>query len=367
VIFLNLMLAWIPTRKREHAIPKVFKLLVARVALPIYVLLISILYVYLAKIIVTWSFPSGQVNWFASVASLLFIFFWLALAHYDDDRLIRPFIKYGGLVFIPIIVVQFIAIWIRLSNYGLTSLRYVSVVLNILALVFAVVSVIDRGRFVKYLLLVVAGVALVLTMTPLNLFDVPIWEQTHRLTRVLERNAMWVEGRIVVNENISDEDKIKITSAYEFLQWNETSTGKTPRIVRDIPESESSFKETFGFDKKYEERSSDKWYGAGDSWEDEYDGTEWVNYYHEINSIEVDGYRNLTVVNYYSFEEDTKTSFDIKDKAAALYEEHGSDANDIEMKFEIAEGLLILESLGFQVEADGSIVIESYRGYLLTR
>jgi hypothetical protein len=61
------------------------------------------------------------------------------------------------------------------------------------------------------MLLVAAGVAVLLALSPLNVYDVPIWNQTTRLMRVLKQNDMIKDGIIVANANVSEENINNIT------------------------------------------------------------------------------------------------------------------------------------------------------------
>jgi hypothetical protein len=156
----------------------------------------------------------------------------LTLEQYkEENKLAKIFTKYGGYVIIPIIVMQFTAMYIRISNYGLTSARYVSLALNILAVIFAIVSLIKSGKYIKQTLLDAIFVALFLTISPMNLQDVPVFEQTWRLTRVLNQNGMIENGSIVAKEDIPHEDKITITSAYNYI--NRYAKGeRIPDVIR---------------------------------------------------------------------------------------------------------------------------------------
>ena len=365
VLFLNLSLTAIPHKDTEFTFPKVFRVMICYVALPVYLLLIGILYIYLGKIVVTMSFPSGQINWFASIASLLFVFFILTLGHYrEENRLARAFVRFAGYGIIPIIAMQFIAMYIRLSSYGLTAPRYVSLVLNILALVFAVVSLIKNGRFIKYLFLVAVAVSLLLTVTPLNLFDVPLWEQTARLTRVLERNNMVAEGRIVARDDISLEDKIAITSAYEYLSRNAKDEGKLPDIIKDV--DRKNFALVFGFTAAHE----------GDLLRPQAD---YATYYFRQNYdfIDTAGYSRLYTISTRSYQaadgialpgsDERPISYDITKDIERLYKQYGESSDDVIMEYEVEGGRLLLTYVRFQVTSEGVLTINSIDGYYLTR
>jgi len=363
VLFFNLSLSAIPRRDAELKIPNLFKAIVMYVGLPVYLLLIAILYGYLGKILLAFNFPSGQVNWFASFASLMFIFFVLALEQYkDENKAAKVFVKFGGYAIIPIIVVQFIAMYIRLSNYGLTTSRYISLVLNIVALVFAVVTFVKNGRYIKHMLIAVICLSLLLTVTPLNIHDVPRWEQTARLTQVLQQNDMIENGKIVAKDDISQEDKITITSAYNYLDSYYFRDEKMPDII--VNTEREGFALIFGFAKEYEEND---WYNSSYNF---------YSYYNDVDVIDIAGYSKLHKVYVHN---DTMVSiqlgsgepvsYNLTKDVEALYAEYGevSYSDDVKMEFQVGANKLILTHLGFEVDDNNEITINSFEGYFLER
>lgn len=366
VLFFNLLLSAIPRKDTEFTFPKVFKVMICYVALPVYLLLIGILFIYLGKIVVTMSFPSGQINWFASVASLLFVFFILTLTHLkEDNKLARAFVRFGGFGLIPIIIMQFIAIYIRLSNYGLTAPRYVSLVLNILALVFAVVTLIKGGRFIKPLLLVAVAVSLVLTVTPLNVYDVPLREQTARLTRVLESNNMLVAGKVQPKEDIPQEDMIAITSTYEYISKHAMDTAKLPEPVKGA--SMDTFAATFGFDPWYE-----------DSWRNEQNAkneSQWYSFQYDCDFLDTEeynrvyfvssSYHNASGIIWLLSPDGHLFSHDISKDIKGLYQEYKESPDNVPMEFDVEGGKLLLTRVQFKASPEGEISISSYDGFYL--
>jgi hypothetical protein len=322
------------------------------VALPVYLLLIAILCAYLGKVLVTFSFPSGRINWFASFASLFFVFFVFGLRQYrHENKFAAVFVKYGGYALMPIIAVQFMAIHIRLANYGLTAPRYVSVVLNGIAFLFAAVSLVKDGRFIKYMLPVLAAAALALTLTPLNLFDVPARDQAARLTAALERNGMLVDGEIIPKSDIPEEDKISITSAYEYLRYNHA--GERHAFVK-----ETGFEETYGFKQRHEI----------DSDEELISRPRYFSYYSPLKLFDISGYRTIYEVNNNGTAPETPVEheFDSISAAKALHKIYGDGNWDAPMTYELDNGKLILTSIGFNVE-DGVYSDVSYEGFYLER
>lgn len=242
LVFVFLVLSLLPRRNGELTIPKVFKVIVLYVMFPVYLLLLAVLYIYLLKILFTLNMPGGQLNWFASYAELFFIFFNYTLPLYDCAP-VRLWKRFGGFFMLPIIAVQAIAVYIRISVYGLTTARWVSILFSAVAAVFIILSVINEGKHRSASLWLLIGVLLISTLTPLNFIDVPVYEQTARLQTILIRNGMLFDGIVAPNSGIPREDMIAVTSCYDAVYYSE----KAPGYIK----SGKSFYELFGFDPAY--------------------------------------------------------------------------------------------------------------------
>ena len=240
IICYNLFIAMLPEKTDKITLPKIFKVLVLYVGFPIYTLLLAVLYAYLVKILITMEMPQNQINIFVSLASLFFIFFYLTLGSYDN-KAVRFFRRFGGWFLFPILASQVVAIYIRVNAYGLTTARWISILMNITALSFIILTLVKQGRYVKHVITGFAILVFISTFGPLNVIDVPVYEQTHRLEKVLVRNNMLSDGQVKPNKDISDEDKKIISSCHSYLIYEE----KAPSYINE----QDSFYALFGFDK----------------------------------------------------------------------------------------------------------------------
>lgn len=272
VLALNLFLSLLPREGEEIRIPKAFKILVLYVAFPIYLLLLTVLYVYLGKILVTMNMPGGQINLFASFAALFFIFFRFTVIQYDHP-VTRFFSRFGGYFMLPILVAQAVAVYIRLDVYGLTSARYASLLLTSVALIFIIISLIKQGRYIKHIILVVIGVALLASVTPLNIIDVPVNEQTARLERVLVNNGMFSGNKIISKTDIAEEDKKQIMSCYNYLIYQK----KVPAYLEG-----SDFAVLFGFEQSGNNNNNVRYFN---------------NTNNLISEIDISGYKRMLQID----------------------------------------------------------------------
>lgn len=252
VVAVNLFLSGVPKKDEPIVLPKVVKILLGIIGLPIYLLLLTILYVYLAKILITWNIPSNEINLYASFAALFFILFYFTLGSYrTENKMIELFMKWGKYALIPIILVQLYAINIRVSAYGITTLRYISIILVSIVLAFLVFAIFKNGKYLKGIFVVIATVAIVFTFTPLNVIDVPDRVQYNRLVSYLESNDMYKDGEVIANTDISLNDKREITNIFEYLV---NSGGDNIELIAEFRDKagymgydSEDFRNTFGF------------------------------------------------------------------------------------------------------------------------
>lgn len=277
VIFLNLLLSYIPRRRDTIELPKAFKVLALYVAFPIYTLLIAVLYVYLGKIVVTRVLPSGQINWFASFALLFFIFFSFTLQQYDN-KAISFFKRFGGFLLLPIVSVQAIAVYVRVNAYGLTTARWMSIVLTFVALIFVVVALIRHMKYIHSVIPVLAVAILMTALWPLNAINIPVYEQSARLERILVANKMLENGKVIPTGSIPKAEKIKITSCYDVVQDNK----HRPAF---LGAKNLAFSKVFGFEQQYSAQYGNQ------------GGVTYVDRSEQWDSINLAGYTKLVNVN----------------------------------------------------------------------
>ena len=223
----------------------------AWVLTPIGVLLLAILYAYLAKIVVNWTMPAGTLNWYASCAIAIYVFFWLSFRS-SRVRFCSAVVRLGWLALLPVVFMQIIGIVIRFQAYGLTSMRMagmVALALGIYALVLAAMECDARSLFVA-----VAVAGIVFTVSPLNIVDVPIREQSHRLRCALERAGCLVDGKFSIPEapNLSDADARIVASAWRYLVGKKgviKSVWHKPAFVYDVVDAVAAQQEKKGAKK----------------------------------------------------------------------------------------------------------------------
>ena len=200
--------------EKDIRIPRPFTVIMSYVLFPVTLVLLAVLYVYLLKCLVTRSMPVGQINPFVSIATALFFIFYVCL----EDK-VRFFKKWGNLLFLPLIPLQILAFAIRVHAYGFTESRVASLYYIIVSVVFCLLPLFQKGRWMKYSYLLFALFCLLATCGPLDIFSVMLRSQTGRIVRVFQAHGLYADGMIVPDSQgvLSLEEKAAVVSAYDKL------------------------------------------------------------------------------------------------------------------------------------------------------
>ena len=209
-VFLGLL----PDREKQMPDMTSLEKFLSYLVLPVYGVLLFILYANVLKILSEGILPVAEVHWYVSLALLGYVIFYLCLQKKNKHKLIQGFLHWGGVLFIPLLFLQFVCIWTRYEAYGLTwrlVLSLLCLACGIYTLVLGYLQALPRRLF-----LVLAAGSIIFSLTPLNIIDLASMEQQARIMQLLQKSNMYVQGEIVsANPRIKDAEEIK--SAYDYL------------------------------------------------------------------------------------------------------------------------------------------------------
>ncbi len=256
VFAINVFVYYLFDKRQEESSGKAFKIIFFNILLPIFFVLVGLLYIYLIKALVLRHFPKGQINWFVSFASGTYFLFYFILKEYEQKPVVKFFYKFGAFAFIPLVCVQIPAYIIRLNAYGFTGWRFSSLMFIVFCVIMFVLTFIKKGAYIKYSILVLAAIILFASVTPCNLINVAHKSQLSRMMKVLEKYQMFdaENNRLAaynadeIDQKISEEDRDKLYSAYSYLSW--PCKLKMPDWALDNEKKERNFEELFRFSAK---------------------------------------------------------------------------------------------------------------------
>ncbi|HOD66732.1 MAG TPA: DUF4153 domain-containing protein [candidate division Zixibacteria bacterium] len=179
--------------------PRPLKVLGQYVLPPLVAVYFVILYAYIAKIIVTWSWPQGWVGRLIIGFSATGI---LALSVLDPMRerteslWIKRASRWFYLILLPLIVVLFLALWRRISEYGLTEGRYLGLAVGVWLAVIAAYFLLSRSKSIRMIPASLCAFAFLISVGPWGMFSVSEQSQIRRLRGMLTADSILVNGAV---------------------------------------------------------------------------------------------------------------------------------------------------------------------------
>lgn len=268
IFAVNVFCYYLFYRRQEESSGKAFKVIALYILFPVFAILLLILYAYLIKALILLKLPNGQINWFVSFASCFYIVFYFILREYDERPVIRFFYKFGAFPFIPLIIIQLYAYFIRVNAYGFTGYRYSSLLFIIFSILTIALTFIKKGKYTNHAILVLTFIVIFDSLTPFNLIKMAHKSQYTRMIRLLEKYEMYDSNVLTLSEynkaliekTITDEDRKALYSCYSYLNW--TSSVPLPEWAMKTEyrngtayKSKLNFEELFGikFERAKEE------------------------------------------------------------------------------------------------------------------
>jgi hypothetical protein len=209
---------------REY--PRGLKIFAQYILIPLVILYLVILTIYLGKVLVTRTWPSGWIGYLVSSVSIAGILSLLLVHPVKDEtenKWVRTFSKWFYVFLLPSIAMLMIAIWQRVAQYGITENRYFLTVLTLWLAGTALYFVVSRGKNIKMIPGTLCIVALATSFGPWGAYRVSERSQVGRLQELLVKNDILVAGSIQsVTEpsTVSFDDRREISAVLRYLVGN---------------------------------------------------------------------------------------------------------------------------------------------------
>jgi len=181
---------------REY--PKGVKVFSQFVLLPLVVLYLLILYIYAGKIVLLWSWPKGIVSYLVVCVAVLGILTLLLIHPYGNlpgNAWIRKCSRLYYFILFPLVILLFIAIGMRVADYGITINRYILILLGVWLTITCTYFAIAKSN-IKFIPVSLAVVLAVASFGYWGMFSVSERSQVKRLRSILESNNILEDGKI---------------------------------------------------------------------------------------------------------------------------------------------------------------------------
>lgn len=196
-------LANVPTENdkqlKELKFDKFLKVLGLYILLPILAIYTLILYVYLIQIIIRWELPNGWVSTLVSVLGLggfLCMLILYPLRLQNENKVVNLLSRFFSILLFPLLILMFVGIFRRFSDYGITINRAYVLLLNIWLFGISIYLYFSKARHLKWILISFAAVLLLSSIGPWSVFSVTKNTLTNNLERMFTNANMLENGKI---------------------------------------------------------------------------------------------------------------------------------------------------------------------------
>ncbi|MTI19683.1 DUF4153 domain-containing protein, partial [Fulvivirga sp. RKSG066] len=178
--------------------PKGLKVFTQYILLPLLSIYLIILYSYGLKIIISWNWPEGIVSYLIICVAVVGILLVLLLYPYQKDEgstWVKRFSLLYYVALLPLIVMLFLAIGMRIGDYGITINRYIITLLGIWLSIIALYFVMGKKN-IKFIPISLASILLIASFGPWGIFSVSESSQLNRLESILRSENLLVDGKV---------------------------------------------------------------------------------------------------------------------------------------------------------------------------
>ena len=231
--------------KRTIKCPKFLEILIAYIIIPLTAVFTIILFLYIL-INIRGSFWEDNLLEPMLVSYAVTVILVYILSSTLDNRFASIFRKIFPKVLVPIVIFQTLASILKIGEMGITHGRYYVILFGVFAIIAGIVfSFLDvsKNGIIAVVLIVFSAISIIPTI---DAFTIAKNSQMSILEETLIKNGMLKDGKLTADDSISDEDKSKITSSFQYLRLMDYTGDIEWLQDKDVY---TDFHKIFGFDE----------------------------------------------------------------------------------------------------------------------
>lgn len=199
---------------KEAEDTKFNKAVFSKVLLPLIVLAMIIVYMYIVKIFLITEVPKNELF---SILSMIFVcafpVYVVNKNYAEKDTIIYKINKAIPYLYIPFIFLQMYSMGIRINEYGLTTSRYMAIVLIIYEIGAILLAIINNSEKLREVILFTLVLSAVIFITPINYETLPKLSQKSIVDKYVANGVQF--------DNLDEENKKKFAGAYKYIKYDE--------------------------------------------------------------------------------------------------------------------------------------------------
>ena len=238
-----------------------------------------IVYVYILKILFTWTFPSNEAYTIMTSLFATGIVVWTMAQGCTEGKLLKV-LRFAPLVFAPFIIVQIMCLAMRIGQYGITTKRYLGImfiIFEVSYLIFYVYRLRKQEGIGGFLFPIVLVLVVVYYLVPgINVYAAITGSQKGVV-------LSYIEGA-VSGKDATSQEKAKARSSYRQIVNSGNAEGA--RFVKELKERYPDF----DFDEDLDQNEHD--YYAKD-----FENDKEIYAYNDVDIIDVSRYEHVAVIS----------------------------------------------------------------------
>jgi len=201
--------------------PKVIKIFAQYILSPLVLVYLLILYAYIIRILIVWDWPQGWVGRLilGFAASGIFTLLLLhPIRNKAENNWINRAAHWFYWLMLPVVGMLLLALWRRVSEYGVTEGRYIGIGLGFWLAGIVLYFIISRKKSIKTIPVSLTILTLLISFGPWSAFSVSERSQSGRLQEILSKNHLLADGLVQKTaQPVSQEDSRQISSILSYL------------------------------------------------------------------------------------------------------------------------------------------------------
>jgi len=219
-----IFLAYAPTNAGEVKIrkyPRRLEVFTKYILIPLTVFYMLILYAYIGKIIIEANWPKGGVSGFIlgfSITGIISTLLIWPVRKSPENRTVRIYMKALYWLILPLSAVMFLAVWRRISDYGITESRYFVVVAAGWFALMGIYFLFSKSKSIQAIPVSLCVIGLLSSIGPWGAMSISEKSQIGRLEAILKKNNLLLDGRIQpAGRIIQEKDEVEISRILRYL------------------------------------------------------------------------------------------------------------------------------------------------------
>lgn len=196
--------------------PKLLKILVFYILMPLTIVYLLILYIYTFKILITWHIPTGEVSYMVlsfSALGLLSLMSIFPILKDEKYKFVQKFSKYFYPTIFPLILLLFVSIIQRISQYGITENRFFILIFALWMTFIAIYMIISKMNKISIVHISLIILLIVSSFGPWSAFNISKNSQLKRMKQIINN---CVENETTNKKEISSDKYNELKNIVEY-------------------------------------------------------------------------------------------------------------------------------------------------------